>query len=261
MKTTIVTAFFDIGRGEWTPDKGLPDYLKRSTDTYMERFEHLAQLDNEMIIFTTKDLSERIAGYRQDKPTKIVVIPYGEMFEQEKQIISKIQNDPSYKSQINPLQKNNPEYWSIDYVLINMLKSTFVYQAIINEMTDNPMIAWVDFGYCRSRAAIGNKKEWSPEFNDEKIHMFELLKYKNEPLTDIIFNNIVHIAGSIFLARQDLWVEMYKLVEDSFKYLTDNNLIDDDQTLLLMSYLAKPDLFELHHAGNWDNVMSVIKNN
>jgi hypothetical protein len=28
---TIVTAFFDIGRGNWTPDKGLPHYLQRTT--------------------------------------------------------------------------------------------------------------------------------------------------------------------------------------------------------------------------------------
>ena len=42
---SIVTAFFDIGRGNWTPEKGLPDYLYRTTDTYFERFGYLAQLD------------------------------------------------------------------------------------------------------------------------------------------------------------------------------------------------------------------------
>ena len=35
---TIVTAFFDIGRGEWTPDKGLPHYLHRTNQTYLQRF-------------------------------------------------------------------------------------------------------------------------------------------------------------------------------------------------------------------------------
>jgi len=25
---TIVTAFFDIGRGDWTPDKGLPTIIR-----------------------------------------------------------------------------------------------------------------------------------------------------------------------------------------------------------------------------------------
>ena len=47
---TIVTAFFDIGRGSWTPDKGLPHYLQRSNETYLERFGHMATLDNEMEI-------------------------------------------------------------------------------------------------------------------------------------------------------------------------------------------------------------------
>ena len=52
---SIVTAFFDIGRGNWTPDKGLPHYLQRSNDTYLERFSHLSKLENEIVIFTTNE--------------------------------------------------------------------------------------------------------------------------------------------------------------------------------------------------------------
>ena len=50
MSISIVTAFFDIGRGDWTPDKGLPHYLHRTTDTYIERFGHLATLENEITV-------------------------------------------------------------------------------------------------------------------------------------------------------------------------------------------------------------------
>ena len=40
---TIVTSFFDIGRGNWTLDRGLPHYLQRTNETYLERFAHLAK--------------------------------------------------------------------------------------------------------------------------------------------------------------------------------------------------------------------------
>ena len=53
---SIVTAFFDIGRGDWTPDKGLPHYLQRTTKTYLERFGYLAKLKNKMVIYTSEDL-------------------------------------------------------------------------------------------------------------------------------------------------------------------------------------------------------------
>ncbi len=54
---TIVTAFFDIGRGNWTPDKGLPHYLHRPNEVYLERFGHLSKLDNRVIVFTSEDFA------------------------------------------------------------------------------------------------------------------------------------------------------------------------------------------------------------
>ena len=69
---TIVTAFYDIGRGDWTPDKGLPHYLQRTTDTYIERFSHMAQLENEMVVFSTPDIIEKLQPLRGERPTKWV---------------------------------------------------------------------------------------------------------------------------------------------------------------------------------------------
>lgn len=44
---TIVTAFFDIGRGEWATGG-----FKRTPEDYLNYFKQLAVLENEMIIFT-----------------------------------------------------------------------------------------------------------------------------------------------------------------------------------------------------------------
>ena len=45
---TIITAFFDIGRGNWSYN------YPRSEQEYINYFENLATLENEMVIFTSK---------------------------------------------------------------------------------------------------------------------------------------------------------------------------------------------------------------
>ncbi|EER47878.1 hypothetical protein AM305_05579 [Actinobacillus minor NM305] len=42
---TIVTAFFDIGRGNISTEAGYPSYLIRSNNTYFSYFVHLAKLE------------------------------------------------------------------------------------------------------------------------------------------------------------------------------------------------------------------------
>lgn len=57
---TIVTAFFDIGRGNLQSKEELPDYMTRTNDTYFEYFSNLATLDNPMVIFSDNEHIERI---------------------------------------------------------------------------------------------------------------------------------------------------------------------------------------------------------
>lgn len=64
--TTIVTAYFDIGRGEWTANKGFREKLARSADVYLDYFKRLAALENDMIVFTSPDLKERIEAIREE---------------------------------------------------------------------------------------------------------------------------------------------------------------------------------------------------
>ena len=81
----------------------------------------------------------------------------------------------------------------------------------------------------------------------EKIHFFNLKDFEEGTfIQDIISNNDVHITGPCIVAGKDMWIKLEMLVNHSMNELLKNNLIDDDQTLLLMSYLQAKDLFELH---------------
>ena len=112
---TIVTAFFDIGRGDWSSDKGLPGYLQRTTDTYMERFGYLAELDNQMIIYTSEDQVERVSNLRKGKEdkTKIIIQHFPDMFPVFREKIDRIQKDENYLKQISKFSmKTNQFCWN-----------------------------------------------------------------------------------------------------------------------------------------------------
>lgn len=248
---TIVTAFFDIGRGEWTPDKGLPWYLQRTTQTYLDRFSHMAKLENPMIVYTSEDLVDTIKKIRGDLPTEIIPVNLKESFVKLREDISKIQKSPEYQSKINPLQVKNPEYWNSDYVLVNLLKSAFVNRSL--HMIPTKLVAWMDFGYCRSEETLAGVKKWCYPFDPEKIHFFNIKDWKEGTyIQDVIANNDVHITGPCIVAGKDMWPILEALVSHNTLELIENNLIDDDQTLLLMSYLMKPELFELHPVSSND---------
>ena len=247
-KITIVTAFFDIGRGDWTPDNGLPHYLQRTNATYMERFSRMAKLDNDMIIYTSEDLAQEISTYREGKPnTKIVIVDIKEQFKDLRERISAIQNNDEYKRLINTNQIKNPEYWNADYVLVNFLKSHFATHAIKNDLVDSELVAWMDFGYCRDDNTTNGLLEWKYNFDQTKIHVFSI-KYwiDGTYISDVIANNDVHITGPHIIASKEMWPKLEHMMNTHMEFLVNNNLVDDDQTLLLMCVLSNPDRFSVH---------------
>jgi protein YibB len=247
---TIVTAFFDIGRGDWSPEKGLPHYLQRTTKTYMDRFSIMAKLDNPMVVYTSKDLVNEIQILRKNKPTNILTLDFSNSFEKLREEIRKIQKDSIYQSKINPTQVKNPEYWNADYVLVNLLKSSFVTRSV--DLINTDLVAWMDFGYCRDESTLNGVTNWQYPFDKNKIHLFNLKDYDGNFIQDIIFNNDVHITGPCIVAGKKMWHTLEHLVHHSTNELLKNQLIDDDQTILLMSYLQKPELFELHKVSEND---------
>jgi protein YibB len=251
---TIVTAFFDIGRGDWTPDRGFPHYLQRTTDTYFQRFAHMAKLKNKMIVYTSEEFVNDIKFYRQDNPTEILIVDFKDSFEKLREKVSTVQKNPEYQAKINPMQVRNPEYWNADYVVVNALKSTFVSKAIELGHVETDLVAWLDFGYCRDESTLNGVTTWQYPFNKDKIHFFNIKEWKEGTIIqDVIANNDVHITGPCIIGGKEMWAKLEYLVHHSIEEMVKNDLIDDDQTMLLMSYLFAPNIFELHPVSpdNW----------
>ncbi len=256
---TIVTAFFDIGRGDWTQSViknggNLPHYLERSAETYIARFETMCKLDNELIVYTTRQYAGRLEKMRKDygkeDKTRIVIIDYPTAFPDRLAEIAATQQADGFIERINPAQARNPEYWSPDYVMVTNLKAYFVADAVKNGYVSNPVAAWLDFGYCRSDAALNGKTSWQYDFADGKIHYFN-----SAPITDedpnfqvarAVQNNHVVIYGCSVVAEVALWEALAVTMEESLNLLIDNGLVDDDQGCFLISYFSDPSTFTLH---------------
>lgn len=243
---SIVTFFFDTGRDQWTPDKGYPHYLYRTVDTYFERFSYMAQLDNEMVIYTQPSLVDRVKELRKGKEnkTKVVSFDYHNMFAEEKAKISDIQSNPDFQSKINPTQKMNPEYWNADYIQIQYLKSFFVRWAIEAGHITNEQTAYLDFGYCRTPDKIPPSKKWEFDFGP-KFNLFGYREYPiQQPISYTIFNNIVYILGAKQVGPTELWPKVNDIMIENMNELQSHGLIDDDQTLWLMAGLKRPDIIK-----------------
>ena len=247
-KISIVTAFYDIGRGDWTPDKGLPHYLHRTTDTYIERFSQLLKLDNDIVVYTSSEIAKKLTDLCENVKENVTIVEFDVFteFDYMRQEIYQIQQNPEFQRLILPSQSRNPEYWNPDYVLVTNLKAHFTNKAIDNNLVENDMVAWIDFGYCRSSANIPSSKTWQYDFDKEKIHLFNYKDYDYKSIIDIVASNDVYILGAKVVAHKDLWPKMEHLMFSSQDNLKTHGMVDDDQGLWLMSYIQIPELFELH---------------
>ncbi len=264
---SVVTAFYDIGRGNLPKVKHgreLPFYQHRSVDQYFDFFSKLAKLQNEMVIYTTPNFEDRVKTIRKnvglEELTKVVVTDsyLPERYELMKSMVQKVMNDPAYYGKVvNP---QLIEYWHADYVLVNIFKAWYVTDAIEKSLITNDLTSWIDFGYVRDDKTIPSSNRWTYNFDREKIHFFNQYPIQPErPIDNIIHTGDVYIQGCHIVAGTKKWKLLKELVLKNVEVLLQNNLIDDDQTLLLMSYLTKQSECQLHPAdpNDWFRIFRI----
>lgn len=250
---TIVTAFFDIGRGGWSAEQGYAVHLERSSDQYFEYFKNLAILKNKIIVFTSDNFKDRIKSIRGDLPTEIICLDLDKRFKTHLDAIERIMISDFFKSQIKPEQLKNPECWSPKYVLINNLKSYFVCKAIRLGFVQTEAAAWVDFGYFRSISILNNITLWQYPFNLNKVNLFTIKKKfplkSRTPTWSELLNSKVYFIGGCTVTSKATWLEFHKLVWETQQEFIENGVVDDDQNIVLKTFLKQPDLFKVNFLG------------
>jgi protein YibB len=263
---TIVTAFFDIGRDEDPEDKSIKaeQWQKRSSRDYLEWFENFAQIKNKMIIYTSKEFKPKVTYLRNKygniKNTNVVVLEkYSDISKENfetkaEEIVSSL----VFRKELK--QPGLVECWNPRYSLINFFKSYYIVDAIESGIVDTTLVAWVDFGYCRSLETLPQNKFWYYPFDESKITVFtnnaKIDKRLN--IKKVIKNNQDYIRGGVIIGGTREFFVFKEIMTNNLKKLLKLKLIDDDQTVMLMSYLQHPDRFNLLE-GNKEDWFAVLK--
>ena len=250
---TIVTAFFDIGRGEW---RGGGAKFRRSVDDYFAMFARLAKLKNQIIVFTEPDLAARVLELRRsnDLEDRTIVVAIPDLFESGlvapvKAAIERRMSDLFRHWVIKP---ESPEYCEPRYVLVNALKSAFVCAALDLGLVEAPQAAWIDFGYCRDDQRFDPAQPWRFDAGG-KINLFHISALDETPIYRVVRYGTVYFQGCHIVGPAPAWRALAAEMSFGLAALLACDLVDDDQTLLLMAWRKNPDSYRIHavDASDW----------
>lgn len=260
-EVTVVTAFFDIGRGSWG------DGFSRSAHDYISFFEFWARIDNELIVFTEPKYKEAIekirANYGLSKKTHVVAIP--DLTEVDPAMYEAIKGALSRQEAISFRDAPEcPESYNAYYDYIMNVKSVLVNKAIDSGFAKG-MVAWLDFGYNHGGEYFQEAEEfdftWCTDL-PEKINIFALEDDVQVPIFEIVRSMKVYLSGGLIVAPDILWRDMQDLMRQAVDSLSDCGLADDDQTVMLMAQRKRADLFNCIPVEYWfDPLIIASKHN
>ena len=168
---TIVTAFFDIGKKDFS-------MMARSSEKYIHDFECWARIQNKLIVYTQPQFKDAIMSIRekfhQGHNTEIIVID--DMLSIDREIYEKYQKIAEngylekYKLLQGTLTANEPKY-----NLVTLLKFWFIMDAEKRGLIED-FAAWLDFGFGHGEF-FANPEEfdykWEYDF-ERRIILFTL---------------------------------------------------------------------------------------
>ena len=241
---TIVTAFFNIGREKWKD-------FNRDDNDYIRYFRFWARIQNRLIVYTEsamKDIVLQIrAEYGLADRTEVIVLDDIQSLDIE--VFDAMQQALSRPEAVNyRVEPNHPEAYNAKYNYVMYLKPLIISDAIQRKMADG-MIAWLDFGFNHGGEYYNQSMDfdflWKANLTD-KIHFFAMHPLDERPVFDIIRSLDTYIAGAIMIAPANLWPVLLELYRGAAMSLADCGFSDDDQTLAVMAYRKKSEIFAVH---------------
>jgi hypothetical protein len=242
-KVTLVTAFFDIGRGDWQNN------FNRSSETYISQFYKYLELDYNLIVFMD-------ARYTIPHKQNMTIIPIDHKFleneihgwkqlDRDKSII----NSEVYKKYTeHRINNGHPENIYAEYNCIMHAKIDFINYAVKHGYIKHGTVCWSDFGTFKNFGeTLPTKPLDSLKMNTSKINLFlrnKLTNYDKDPYYTLEAAP-ERVTGTFFSLPISLVSEFQELYHRTLEELYSLCISDDDQHILLRCYYKKPYLFEL----------------
>lgn len=244
-EVTIVTAFFDIGRKDFST-------YPRANDEYLEYFKVWGKMKNKIVVYTNSAMGEEVRKYRKQygllERTTIIEIENEFLIDSELlESMKQVSNDKyflDYRFITNALSNN----YKYDYVML--LKYWCLSDAVKNKYADG-MVAWMDFGFNHGSECYIKPEEfnflWKTRLNN-KIHIFTLEEITKKPIFHLVRTLSDNIMGCLIILPSKYCLELWKLIKEAMISLCDIGFIDDDQLLLLMAYRKRKEIFQVHQS-------------
>lgn len=261
-RLTLVTAFVDIGRDQWSN-------FTRNANQYLDSFEVFLRYDYDMIIFIDDRFYDDLKARHDRSPypnKRIIPINRQWMIDNlwawsRLGIEQALMSSDEYKSIIpERIQQSYPENTNPNYTILTHSKIDFVNYAIDYYHT-NEYVAWVDFGYFHNKTSY----DFLPrgDFNLDKFNTGRVNICLVNPIDDLdrdimftLKNAPEKIGAYFFMANH---ANMKKFQEASTRWLIkfqeELKICDDEQHIWLQIYFENPELFELHTFGRWHQAM------
>lgn len=249
MKPVIVTAFWDVGRGDNCQ-------IPRTNERYYLEFEQWARIQNKMIVFTDSDKVEIIRKIRAkfNLQNNTIIIPIDNIFEIENEIYEKM-------SKIE--QENNFEYKRIPNAMSCCAKfdyAWFMKYWCISEAgkycSKQEMLAWFDFGFNHMNHCYTDMEEFDFEWECTqtdltKIHLYSMMDINNVSMFECLLFQFDTIMSPFQLIPAKLADRMWDAMKQAMIALLTIGVIDDDQMLLLICAKNHPEIFDVHISEMW----------
>ena len=137
---TLVTGIWDIGRGELT------EGWSRSYQHYLDKFEQLLKVDENLIVFGDEELKEFVFKRRDTSNTQFIVRPLSWFTDSEFfPLIQKIRNDDTWRSRSGWLSESTQARLE-NYNPLVMSKVFLLHDAKIMDQFNSEYMFWIDGG-------------------------------------------------------------------------------------------------------------------
>jgi hypothetical protein len=254
-KIIFITAFKDIGRGNWNT------LCPRTNEEYFEYFLNLTRnINHFLIVYLDDDIKIELLSKYTFK-SNIIFLNLNSVNTFYNKFLSldeEVMNNPVYKNKIPAHRKGLPEHMYSKYNLINHSKINFIHNA--KSLYPNyEFYSWIDFGYVRERETeIRVMVEHLPK---KIIYHCLLIPNLHDKISaaEMLKSDIIFITGSSFIVPNELVEQFHKKYENKLIESYDNMVTDDDQSLVLQLYYDNPELFQLKQSDDWFALYRILR--
>lgn len=244
---TIVTGFFDIGRGAWGPEVGRP------TDYYVECFSNWARMRNNIVVYGAPDLLERVIAVRRryglEDRTHTVAMTFDDLLAVDhdiyQEIGAKLTNPAFLRFRTGRLKA---WFQSPEFVYLIYSKPYLVNDAIARGLTGEA-VTWLDFGFGYNNTYYTTPSEFDFEWRrplEGKFHLFSLYYVDERPIFDVIRDRGGRFQSGLMPAPARLWKKFPDLFRENMRHLLACDMPDTEQTIMTMIYRKHPEMFKVH---------------